>query len=339
MGRYLLVTVVEGEIPDAGPKAPGDICNIAEEAGVAENLFFSTKKGMDYPIFLEVMSKLRKAVAEGREVILQYPFQPYFYHENQALYAQLLTCLNPDRTIIFLHDLNHLRLPDMEVYHNEMEWLYPFRRFIVHNHQMESYLRKHLQIEQCIHNEIFDYLCVEENSNTQKCSSLEKAPVIIFAGNLSRQKVPFLYDLREDKMNYHMRLYGKRGTTLENSKINYCGSYPAGILPDRVRGDIGLIWDGEVDALTDSSAQKKYNRYNMPHKFSCYMAAGLPVIAWKEAAVADIIRKYHVGYLVENLYDINNLNLADYGECLHNAEELGRKVREGYFTRRFLKKL
>ena len=339
MNKYLLVTIVEGAMPDAGPKAPGDICKIAEAAGMAENLFLCTREGMDYPVLLEAMYRFKVAVAEGREIILQYPFQPYFYHEYQALYAQLLTCLDPERTIVLLHDLNHLRLPERTVYQNELEWLRPFRRFIVHNRQMEVYLRKHLQVDQCIRNEVFDYLCADEEGITCRGLSSGEAPVIVFAGNLSIHKAPFLYELREEEMNYRMRLYGRRGASFDNSKLNYCGSYAADVLPHRLRGHMGLIWDGGADALTDTSAQKNYNRYNMPHKFSCYMAAGLPVIAWKEAAVADMIREYHVGYLIEKLSDINDLDLADYEECLKNAGELGSRIREGYFTRRFLGKL
>lgn len=339
MKKYLLVTIVKGTLANAGPKAPGDICKILADTGMVENLYFSTEEGMDYPVFLHAMFRIKKAAADGREIILQYPLQPYFYHDKQALYAQLLECLNPDKTVIFLHDINHLRFTDMAVYQSEMEWLKPFRRYIVHNRQMEDYLRKYIQIDQCIHNEIFDYLCDEGNRSIQCHQFTGNSPAIIFAGNMEKRKSPFLYELRGDKMNFRINLYGRRETTFENPKLNYCGSFPADILPGKLKGDIGLIWDGEADALSDRTAQRDYTRYNMPHKFSCYMAAGLPVIAWKGAAVAETIMKYHVGYLVDNLYGVNDLDLVDYEECRKNAESLGCKVREGYFTRRVLEKL
>ena len=69
-------------------------------------------------------------------------------------------------------------------------------------------------------------------------------------------------------------------------------------------------------------------------KFSCYMAAGLPVIAWKDAAIADVIRKYQVGYLIENIYEINQLDYTHYDTFRENAEKLAVKVRDGWFTRR-----
>lgn len=63
------------------------------------------------------------------------------------------------------------------------------------------------------------------------------------------------------------------------------------------------------------------------------MAAGLPVIAWKDAAVADVIRKYQVGYLIENIYEINSLDYSQYETFCKNASKLAEKVRDGWFTR------
>ena len=90
---------------------------------------------------------------------------------------------------------------------------------------------------------------------------------------------------------------------------------------------------------TDVNAYKNYTRYNAPHKFSCYMAAGLPVIAWREAAIAEVIRKYQVGYLIDNLYEINDLDLSLYEEYRENARKLGEKVRSGYFTKQVFEQI
>ena len=64
------------------------------------------------------------------------------------------------------------------------------------------------------------------------------------------------------------------------------------------------------------------------------MAAGLPVIAWKDAAIADVIRKYQVGYLIENLYEINHLDYSQYATFCENAKKLAVKVRGGWFAGR-----
>lgn len=332
MKKYLLITLVKGSLSNAGPKAPLDICKILEETGEVELLSLSSESGMDYPLYLELMYQLKQR-KEEQTVILQYPLQPFYYHDNQELYSGLLSLLNPDNTWIWIHDINHIRF-DMECYKREMEWLKPFKNFIVHNIQMEEYLSRFLKIEKCIQNEIFDYLCRENLLPIRELKDNKNQKSIIYAGNLANSKSPFLYELCEENMEFQMNIYGKRETLIKNRKINYCGSFKADILPDKLRGTLGLIWDGQVDAVEDTSSQRKYTRYNAPHKFSCYMAAGLPVIAWKEAAIASVIEKYQVGYLIENIYDINNLDLSNYRQLCANVQKLNEKVRDGYFTKR-----
>ena len=337
MKKYLLITLVKGSLSNAGPKAPLDICKILEETGEVELLSLSSEAGKDYPLYMELMHQLKHR-KEEQTVILQYPFQPFYYHDNQKLYSKLLSLLNPDKTWIWIHDINHIRF-DMECYKCEMEWLKPFKNFIVHNIQMEEYLRRFLKMENCIQNEIFDYLCREENLFIRKIENNEIQKNIIYAGNLANSKSPFLYELCEEKMEFRMNVYGKRETLIKNRKINYCGSFKADILPDKLRGTLGLIWDGQLDASTDDSLQRRYTRYNAPHKFSCYMAAGLPVIAWKEAAIASVIEKYQVGYIIENIYDINDLDLSNYNELCANVQNLNGKVRDGYFTKKVFSEL
>ncbi len=40
-------------------------------------------------------------------------------------------------------------------------------------------------------------------------------------------------------MNFRINVYGKREALIKNKKINYCGSFRADILPDKLRE----IWD------------------------------------------------------------------------------------------------
>ena len=47
-----------------------------------------------------------------------------------------------------------------------------------------------------------------------------------------------------------------------------------------------------------------------------------------------MIRKYQVGYLIENIYEINQLDYTQYDTFRENAEKLAVKVRDGWFTRR-----
>lgn len=339
MKDYLLVTVVKGSLGNAGPKAPRDICKILKQTGKVDTVFLTTEKGMDFPIYLKLNDILKQATNEKRKVILQYPLQPYLYHEMQDYYSKLFELLDSDKTIILLHDINQIRFSNREIYSNEMKWLSKFHNFIIHNEKMEQYLRKYLKIDRCIQIKIFDYICEEDLSKETGIELSKNTIRIVFAGNLDSSKAPFLYNLQEQQMNFHMNIYGRRTDLIKNTKINYCGSFEADVLPSRLRGDLGLIWDGEIDSQSDTSAQKNYTRYNTPHKFSCYIAAGIPVIAWEESAIAELIRKYHIGYLIQNLYEINELNLCKYQEYKNNVLKLRKKVCSGYFTKTAFKTL
>lgn len=338
MEKYLLITLVKGSLGNAGPKAPLDICDFLEKTGKVEVMSFCSEMGMDYPLFLKLLPVFETIKREDRKVILQYPLQPFHYHEKQELYAKLLEYLEPERTWLWVHDVNHLRFK-MEYYDDELKWLGHFKKFIVHNGRMERYLKEHIEVTKCIQNEIFDYQCCSESIKDDRKPQEQSLLRVVYAGNLTKEKSPFLHTLSKEEMKFRINIYGQREGLIPNSQINYCGSFQADVLPDKLCGDIGLIWDGEIDSAKDISMQKNYTRYNAPHKFSCYMAAGLPVIAWRESAIAEVIRKYRVGYLIDNLYEINELDLSRYAEYQKNAALVGEKVRSGYFTKRVFEEL
>lgn len=57
-------------------------------------------------------------------------------------------------------------------------------------------------------------------------------------------------------------------------------------------------------------------------KSSLYMAMGIPVIVWRGSAMAQYVRKYHLGVCVENLSEI-----ADAIDVLDELEI--EKIRKG----------
>ena len=65
----------------------------------------------------------------------------------------------------------------------------------------------------------------------------------------------------------------------------------------------------------------------------------MPVIVWKKSAIADIVRKYNIGYEISNLYEINNLDYSDYYEKKKNIKSLNDKVRNGEFTKGVIKRI
>lgn len=72
------------------------------------------------------------------------------------------------------------------------------------------------------------------------------------------------------------------------------------------------------------------------------MAAGIPVITWKEAAIADFVKEQNVGILVGSLCNLKNeldkVTDEEYEIMKKNAEKISLKVREGYYFKTALDK-
>ncbi len=125
-------------------------------------------------------------------------------------------------------------------------------------------------------------------------------------------------------------------TTTQQAGICYKGSFPADELPAHLEGSFGLVWDGE-SASTCSGIFGRYLRINNPHKTSLYLACGMPVVIWDQAALAPFVVENKVGIAVGSLEEtgkrIAALSDAQYSEMRANAAEIARKLRRGWFTR------
>ena len=99
------------------------------------------------------------------------------------------------------------------------------------------------------------------------------------------------------------------------------------------------MWDGNLDESDEEESFKKYTKYNNPHKLSCYIAAEMPVIVWKKAAISELVEKYNIGYTISNVYEINNINFEDYDKKIENIKRISQKVKNGYFTEKIMKEV
>ncbi len=72
-----------------------------------------------------------------------------------------------------------------------------------------------------------------------------------------------------------------------------------------------------------------------------YLAAGIPVIIWEEAALANFIKKNHCGITIKSTDEIRNIidNMLDeeYETLKANACKIGGKLRRGYFLKSAMK--
>lgn len=163
------------------------------------------------------------------------------------------------------------------------------------------------------------------------------------AGNLRKDKAGYIYALDDLESGVMFHLYGPNfeGKTIGKNVI-YKGQYPPEELPEKLQCGFGLVWDGP--SLEGCSGMMgKYLKYNNPHKTSLYLASGIPVIIWKQAAMADLVNERRIGIVVESLEEISSkigaLQKEEYQLLKKNAENLGRQLRSGAMLKAALKLL
>ncbi len=66
-----------------------------------------------------------------------------------------------------------------------------------------------------------------------------------------------------------------------------------------------------------------------------YLARGLPVAVWKDAAIAPLVDRYQAGLLIASLQELETrmaaLTSAQYRALASNAARLGTMIRSGHF--------
>lgn len=324
----------------AGPKAPNDIYDISEKLGYKSlKLLIEDEKDSKLKrkfkvnkMWISLFSKLRK----GDVVIFQHPS----YGIKEAIrFIPLLKKIKQIKFISVIHDLELLR-GGVSMYDNEIavlsdKVLLPmFDKIICHNESMKKYLISEGICEnKLVTLEIFDYL-----TNSSEITE-NKGVGLTIAGNLNRDKSGYLYKLIKKNSNCTMNLYGPNfdDNIYLGKNINYLGSFSPDDLPNKLQGQFGLVWDGD-SIETCSGNTGYYLRYNNPHKTSLYLAAGIPVLIWKEAAIAKFVKENNVGILIDNLGEIeevlNNTPQEKLEEIQKNAKEVGLKLRDGHYFKR-----
>lgn len=329
-----ILTIRGNQNFNAGPKAPRDIIEILQKEYNAKSVNLIQSNNVFNKIFYRIkifnnilISKIKKEI-----LIFQFPFYETSNILNK-IFMFSLKRVNKDKTIILIHDLEGLRNNDERLNKQDIERLNMVKYVIAHNKTMKEYLQKEGVSSKIFTLDLFDYLCDETNNNEEKDESNNN---IVYAGNLVNAKSPFIYQIEETKTNFNLNLYGVglEEEKLFNNKISYKGKFQPDELPNKLCGKLGLIWDGNFDESDEESGMKRYTKYNNPHKLSCYMAAGLPVVVWGKAACSDFINENNIGYTVNSIYDINNIDYIDYEQKKKNALKIKEKVRSGYYTKK-----
>ena len=326
----------------AGKKAPDDVAAIvSKEFGGQVFHFYETrieKKGIlrvigKYLINRKNWNSLLKIVKERDIVIVQHPYEGIKQSEKM-----LKKCHKSGAAIILvIHDLSTLRhnidikesgLMEALNYKAEIGSLLEADYVICHNSKMKKHLVQSGISEKKIYClGIFDYLF---SGDTIPERHLSKE--VCIAGNLSKYKSGYLYKYINSKADYSLNLYGPNYEEQSNESITYMGILPPDKLPGVLEGAFGLVWDGD-DLESCTGVAGEYIKMNNPHKCSLYFAANMPVIIWKEAALADYVIENGLGLAVDRLGDISDavskLDNQQYNEMVNRVISVGETIRNG----------
>jgi len=326
MGKYIF-DVLESEKFSAGTKAKNDISFYLHEQGFLK-IFIDKDMGRfeKYLFANTLLNKKLSGLGQSDLLIVQYPLYMGKLYTN-ILIRKLKKINIP--TVLIVHDVEAIRehFNDPEAIKKEVTLLNQFDLLIVHNNQMKNWLKESGVNREMIDLSIFDYY----NQQPYKRMKHDKQISIAFAGNL--EKSLFLTKISKSQETIY-NLYGPNPQESIVQKMSYKGTYPPEILPLYLEGNYGLVWDGE-SLNTCTGKYGNYMRYNNPHKTSLYLSCGIPVIIWKQAALASFIEKNGLGLAVNSLEDIDeqlmSITEEQYDNMVNNVVRMSEKIRNGYF--------
>ena len=180
--------------------------------------------------------------------------------------------------------------------------------------------------------DIFDYLIPDFNEN--KIYDKDK---ILLAGNFDIRKTKYARKLPKEPK---FEIYGINfeHDNLPNN-VHYKGAFSPEELPNHLQGGFGLVWDGD-SSDTCSGMYGEYLKVNNPHKASLYLASNFPIIVWRQSALADFVKKYNCGIIIDSLYEIagilESMNEEKYQQLIDNCKIIGEKIRQGDYLKKAL---
>ena len=333
---------------NAGNKARNDVEEIVKREGYQPLLLtvedwyqMGTVKAQRHKA--KALSKAFAQLKFGDQLLIQFPMLHHSFFTTRLVRKIQRRGV---QVYFIIHDLEALRYANLDtvplkhkirVHLQESSLLKVADGVIAHNPIMKSVLvDKGIVADKIVSLSIFDYLI----PNFQEKIGLSKNQPIIVAGNLAQEKAGYLYALPEEPA------YNLYGVGFDESRAlaneTYFGSFLPDELPAALEGGFGLVWDGD-SAETCSGVFGEYLRYNNSHKASLYLAAGFPLVVWKQSALSHFVLENGCGIAVESLHHlsqaIEQLDDKDYQDLVEKTKYIGKKIRDGFFLTNALNKL
>lgn len=267
-------------------------------------------------------------IGMNNRLVVQYPTQ---YSIKVLLRMIKLYKFFNNRFHIIVHDVQSLRYQIRS--QDEIDIFNLSDSVIVHSPQMKK------KLEDMGVNVPMEYIHVFDYYTTDRLPLIEELlpykSTIVFAGNLLKSNfIPLL--LKSTYENVKFVFYGIKGDLFfYNKNMSYAGKFsPENVAA--IKGGWGLVWDGDaIDSCTGLMGE--YLRYNASHKASLFITAGIPLIVWKEAAIANWVREHNVGIVVENLMELDfvlsTISIEDYLVMVENVHYMSKKLRSGKILR------
>lgn len=331
-GRGYVVTRLD-QPPLASAKAPGDVRQVCIDHGMQPIDLHSFDRSTPAA---RVWALLRSAgqvatnaarFAGSADLVVQYPLG----RVNERLVTSIP---RRGRSVCLLHDLELLRRPSLVP--GELRVLNHFDVVVAHSEAMAERLRAEGVDAQVEVLGAFDFL-----GPRHLLPATERPEVLFVFGNLSPEKAAYLYadgDQGAETVPVHAYGPGCDVTRLPTGTTWHGLLDPAEPALAGISG-FGLVWDGgSADGL--SGPYGDYLRYNAPHKFSLYLALGIPVIVPTAAAVASLVRKRGIGACADSVAEarsvVSRCSSAEWSGMLQAVRELQPELLRGQFTLRAL---
>lgn len=334
MTKIFLTTEIPQE-KTAASKARVDVLEILVAEGY--QMLYLPKK-MSLSNILKFRNELyRMSKDNNTHVVIEYPCW-----KKKRMYIVYALCkLKGIKLYGIIHDVAALRF---QVSHKlDISLLKLFDGLISHNSSMTKWLREKGYKKKIVDLNAFDYLL--ENPRSFHEPSVNGQFKLFYAGNLAYNKATYIYDQKISKLdNVQLNVYGIEfdKARMNGSKVRYQGVFNPSSPELTENYHFGLIWEGNSLDKCDGLFGN-YIRYNNPHKFSLYLSLGLPIIVWKEAAIAKFITENKIGVTISNFQELETLNQKvdpeTYKTYLSNIKTVSEKVRSGYFLSTALKTL
>ena len=324
MKYFLKETYVKAN--HAGPKARMDAEAIMVDVGYKEYYLSESRKN-------NVLNK-------DDIIIIQFPL--LWKSLKKQIRMRFLKKKN-FKAYLLIHDIESLRNNKIRTFSDFKHSIIHFLQnktvlervdgIIAHNDKMKSELVKMgISSEKIVTLEIFDYLI--PNFNRNKTYAKDK---IFLAGNFDIRKTKYARNLPE-KPEFEIYGINFEHDNLPNN-VHYKGAFSPEELPNHLQGGFGLVWDGD-SSDTCSGMYGEYLKINNPHKASLYLASNFPIIVWRQSALADFVKKYNCGIIIDSLYEIagllESMNEEKYQQLIDNCKKIGEKIRQGDYLKKAL---